>query len=280
MGDAAMSDSNDRNPQAKEMADESMVRTLAAQADMIWPQERPLFERYGLSGSLRVLDVGCGTGEITQRLADLYPEAELVGIDVVEGHLVEARDRYQRYGERLRFECGDAFKLDYPDQHFDLAVCRHMIQSVPDQQLVIRELFRVTKPGGVLHVIAEDYHMLSFHPGAGEPDPDEFWRLGPITFGERVDSDLRIGRKIFPMLLAEGGDDIAVNFVVVDTLRVDRAVFTEMMIAWRDGYTDGISENTDLTRNEVVAHFDAMIATLRDPERYSVWQVPVWTCRR
>jgi SAM-dependent methyltransferase len=280
MGDASMSDPNDRNPQAKEMADESMVRTLAAQADMIWPQERPMFERYGLAGPIKVLDVGCGTGEITQRLADLYPDATLIGIDVVESHLVEARGRYQAYGDRLSFECGDAFALDYPDDSFDLVVCRHMIQSVPDQQLVIRELLRVLKPGGVLHVIAEDYHMLSFHPPADGPNPDEFWRRGPVAFGETVDSDLRVGRRIFPMLLAEGAEDIAVDYVVVDTLRVDREVFAQMMIAWRDGYTDGISEHTDLSREEVTAHFNAMIETLRDPERYSVWHLPVWSCRR
>jgi hypothetical protein len=39
---------DDLNPQAKEMADESMVRNLAAQAEAIWPQEKPLFDRYRL----------------------------------------------------------------------------------------------------------------------------------------------------------------------------------------------------------------------------------------
>jgi hypothetical protein len=48
--------------QAKEMADESMVRNLAAQADAIWPQEEPIFARHSPSGP--ALDVGCGTGEI------------------------------------------------------------------------------------------------------------------------------------------------------------------------------------------------------------------------
>ena len=275
-----MSDARDRNPQGKEMADESMVRTLSAQARLIWPQERALFARYPLGGRLRVLDVGCGTGEITRRLADLYPEAELVGVDIVDEHLDRARARSTAYGERVRFERGDAFRLGVGDGHFDLVVCRHMLQAVPDQQLVVRELLRVTRSGGRLHLIAEDYHMLSFHPEPGEPDPDDFWRLGPVPFGDRVDSDLRIGRKVFPMLRAEGGRDLAVDYVVVDTLRVDRELFAQMMIAWRDGYVDGIARNTALTHEEVVAHFDAMIATLRDEERYAVWQVPVWTARK
>src|SRR5215216_6764510 len=70
---------DDLNPQAREMADESMVRTLAAQADAIWPQERALFERYDLPTKADVLDAGCGTGEITCRLAEIFPQSRFLG---------------------------------------------------------------------------------------------------------------------------------------------------------------------------------------------------------
>src|SRR5690606_29965171 len=70
-----------RNPQAQQMGDESMARNLAHQAQAIWPQEQRLFDRYGLEGPVRILDLGCGTGEITRRLADRYPQATLLGID-------------------------------------------------------------------------------------------------------------------------------------------------------------------------------------------------------
>jgi hypothetical protein len=48
----------DHNPQAEQMGDESMARNLAHQAEAIWPQEQHLFDRYGLSGDLAILDVG------------------------------------------------------------------------------------------------------------------------------------------------------------------------------------------------------------------------------
>ena len=67
--------SADRNPHAQQMADESMVRTLAAQASAIWPQEERLLARYELAPESRIADIGCGSGEITSRLAMLYPRA-------------------------------------------------------------------------------------------------------------------------------------------------------------------------------------------------------------
>ena len=65
----------DRNPQAEQMGDESMVRNLAYQADAIWPQEQRLLDRYQLAGAIEILDVGCGTGEITRRLAENYAQS-------------------------------------------------------------------------------------------------------------------------------------------------------------------------------------------------------------
>ena len=81
----------ERNPQAQQMGDESMARNLAHQAEAIWPQEQPLFARYGLEGAIKILDLGCGTGEITRRLAKLYPRARLTGVDILESNLALAR---------------------------------------------------------------------------------------------------------------------------------------------------------------------------------------------
>ena len=77
----------DLNPQREQMADESMVRNLDAQARAIWPQEAPLFSRYGLAPDIRILDAGCGTGEISSRLAEMYPKAQVLVVDVLDNHL-------------------------------------------------------------------------------------------------------------------------------------------------------------------------------------------------
>jgi ubiquinone/menaquinone biosynthesis C-methylase UbiE len=267
----------DLNPQAKQMADESMVRNLAAQARAIWPQEVPLLRRYALPAEPRILDAGCGTGEAASRLAELFPRARVLGVDIIDHHLELARSRYARLAPRLIFEHQSVFELAAADGSFDLTVCRHVIQSIPHPDRVIAELARVTRRGGYLHLIAEDYGMLHFQRGA--LDPRDFWHVAPTSFEAATETDLFIGRNAYGILAAMKLEAITVDYIVVDTLRVPRETFAEILEAWCDGYAEPIGELTPISRDSAVAYFEQMIANVRDPLGYAVWMVPVVSAR-
>jgi SAM-dependent methyltransferase len=261
------------NPQAQQMAHESMVRTLAAQAEAIWPQESSLLARYGVPPGARILDAGCGTGEATRRLAAMFPSATLLGIDVLDDHLERARARSAGLEPRVRFARGSIFGLELPAGSFQLTVCRHVLQSVPHPERAIAELARVTSPGGRLHLIAEDYGMVHFP--RRRLDPLEFWPAMPARFGASTGTDMLLGRRAPTILAALGLESITVDFVVVDPLRVPRETFVAIWESWRDGYADAIAERCGVSRELVISHFDDQIATLRDPGSYAVWLVPV-----
>ena len=267
----------DLNPQAKQMADESMVRNLEAQALAIWPQESDLFRRYALPDDIAILDAGCGTGEISSRLAELYPRARVLGVDILDGHLDLARARYAGLAPRLAFEHRSIYETGLPDRTFDLTVCRHVVHSIPHAERVVAELARVTRRGGRLHLIPEDYGMLHFERGT--PDPLDFWHEVPVRFGEATGTDLFVGRHSYRILVEQGLTDIMVDYVVVDTLRVPRETFASIITAWRDGYAEPVAEYTSLTREQAVASFDRMIANITDPHGYAVWMVPVVSAR-
>ena len=267
----------DLHPHREQMADESMVRNLDWQARAIWPQELPLVRRYELTGSIRILDAGCGTGEISSRLAEEFPQASVLGVDVIEEHLALARSRYARLGERLRFENRSVYELGLPDRTFDLTVNRHVIHSIPDAPKVLAELVRVTRRGGVLHLIPEDYGMLHFERAA--PDPRDFWHEVPDRFGRDTGVDLFVGRHAVRHLTELGLEDIRMDYVVVDTLRVPRDVFASILEAWRDGYAGVSAEYSRFTLEETTAYFNRMIANIRDPHGYAVWMVPVVSAR-
>jgi len=268
----------DLNPQGKQMADESMVRGLDAQARAIWPQEVELIRRYSLPDRPRILDAGCGTGEGSSRLAELFPRAQVLGVDIIDDHLALAQSRHAKLAPRLAFEHQSIFALQADDDSFDLTVCRHVIHSIPHADQVIAELARVTRPGGYLHLIPEDYGMLHFQRGA--LDPRDFWHVGPAEFGAKTGTDLFIGRNSFSILAAMRLEEIKVDYVVVDTLRVPRETFAAILTAWRDGYSQPIGELTPMSEELARQYFDQMIASIRDPLGYAVWMVPVVSARK
>jgi len=268
----------DRNPQAEQMGDESMVRNLAYQADAIWPQEKNLFDRYALSGAIRVIDVGCGTGEITRRLAEHYPQARLTGMDILESNLVFARRDSSQFADRVVFEQGDAFALNFEDASMDLIVCRHMSQAVPDFHLVLKEFTRVLKPGGYLHLLSEDYGMLHFP--VSQFDPDRFWNEHAVKFLHGIKCDGRVGRHSPTLLENAGYQNIAADYITVDTLRVERATFAGIIRAWRDGYVPVLAEASGRTEDAVKADMDSLINAIETPPSYVVWHVPVISGRK
>ncbi|HSQ59630.1 MAG TPA: methyltransferase domain-containing protein [Acidobacteriota bacterium] len=264
----------DLNPHREQMADESMVRTLDAQNRAIWPQESALLGRYGLPDDIRILDAGCGTGEGSWRLAEMFPRATVLGVDVLDSSIDLARSRHgARHGARLAFENQSIYELRAPDETYDLVVNRHVIHSIPHPERVLAELKRVTKRGGRLHLIPEDYGMLHFQKG--DPDPTEFWQQGPAKFGAITGTDLFIGRNAYGHLVDLGFTDITMDYIVVDTLRVPRETFAAIIEAWRDGYAGVSAEAMGITVEKSRAYFDRMIENIRDPRGYAVWMVPV-----
>jgi ubiquinone/menaquinone biosynthesis C-methylase UbiE len=88
----------------------------------------------------RALDVGTGTGAVARLLAELWPAAEVVGVDASAGMIAEAR----RLG-RERYEVADASKLPFADASFDLVTLNNMIPFFD-------ELDRVISPGGLIAI--------------------------------------------------------------------------------------------------------------------------------
>jgi ubiquinone/menaquinone biosynthesis C-methylase UbiE len=263
----------DPNPQARQMADESMVRNLAAQAEAIWPQELPLVRRYALPEASRILDAGCGTGEASVRLAEAFPRAQVLGVDIIDAHLDRARSNAERLGDRVRFEHRSVFGLELPDASFDLTVCRHVLHSIPHADQVIAELVRVTRPGGAVHLIPEDYGMIHFP--VRRYDPKDIWPEAPVRYGASTETDLLIGRRAPAILTSLGLEKVTVDYVVVDTLRVPRELFAGIWEAWRDGYSEIVAGLLGIRLEEAVERWNDQIETIKDPGSYAAWLVPV-----
>lgn len=104
----------------------------------------------GLSGL--ILDAGVGTG----RNFPFYPPgASIVGIDLSPAMLARAARRRRSAAARIELVEMDATRIDLPDRHFDAAVATFLFCVLPDELQVpaLRELRRVTKPGGIIRLL-------------------------------------------------------------------------------------------------------------------------------
>jgi SAM-dependent methyltransferase len=96
----------------------------------------------------KVLDLGTGTGKAARLAAERFPDAEVVGVDLADGMIKQARALLPpELGDRVRFEVADASELPFGDRAFDLVVLLNMIPFFD-------ELARVTAPGGAVVLAA------------------------------------------------------------------------------------------------------------------------------
>jgi ubiquinone/menaquinone biosynthesis C-methylase UbiE len=108
---------------------------------------RETLRRTPMTPSSRVLDVGCGTGELLRRLRAKFPDAMLAGLDPVAEMLAVARDKLSGK-EDLRV--GYADSLPWPGATFDIVVSCNMFHYITHPLAALAEMARVIRPGGAL----------------------------------------------------------------------------------------------------------------------------------
>jgi len=139
-----------------------------------------LYRRANLLNAGRTLDVGCGTGVLTEELAG-RTRGTVLGVDLDPGMVDFCRKRHGN----AEYRVGDAHALDFPDGWFDLVVCHFLLLWCTDAAKAAQEMVRVTRPGGAVLACAE---------------PD---------YGGRIDyPDLPLGRWQSQALRSEGADPL------------------------------------------------------------------------
>jgi len=112
-----------------------------------------------------LLDIGCGPGTITGDLAALVTPGRVTALEVTEPALDLARAEIARRGvQSVDFAVGDVHALDFADDSFDVVHAHQVLQHVGDPVAALREMRRVTRPGGIVAVRDSDYAAFTWFP--------------------------------------------------------------------------------------------------------------------
>jgi arsenite methyltransferase len=108
----------------------------------LWPGGPP-------SAGTRLIELGCGPGFYSCRLAERFSDMSVTGVDRSESQVRWAQERAGELGlTNCRFRRIDALELSYPDAEFDIVLASRLFTILPEQNRAVAEMYRVLRPGG------------------------------------------------------------------------------------------------------------------------------------
>lgn len=170
-------------------------RTAATSAAYLLPLLEP---------GQRLLDVGCGPGSITVDLARAVSPGEVVAVDRAPAAVELAQEAVRTADvPNAVTQVADVMALPFDDGSFDVVHAHQVLQHLPDPVAALREMRRVTRPGGVVAVRDADYAATTWFPAS--PGLDEWLALyHEVTEANRTEADA--GRRLLHWALAAGFD--------------------------------------------------------------------------
>lgn len=213
---------------ATDMTPEEWDQQFARQAAWTRATRTHLYRRANLLRAERVLDVGSGTGILTEELA-ARTQGQVFGVDVDLAMVHYARKR----GGRVEYRLGDAHNLSFDDGWFDVTVCHFLLMWCSDPAQAAQEMVRVTRPGGAVLVCAEpDYGGRIDHPEL----PLGKWQAEAL---HREGADPCLGRKLRELFVIPGVRSVDVGVIPgLWDLATLRAEFDGEWALWQRSLVD------------------------------------------
>jgi ubiquinone/menaquinone biosynthesis C-methylase UbiE len=251
------------------------IPILRTQTKMTWRHERNILPRHGLRAGMTMADICCGIGDFAVLAYKEFQPSRVVALDHSKSSLAYARKVANDFGiQGIEYVYGDASEMLLEDNEFDFVTCRHSLQIFDRPELILKELFRICKPGGRVYVTNEKIsHCL------GEPRGESIqWAYTELSkLFAHFDMDLEFGPKSVRSMQKSGFEDLRVESFMVTNLDGDPQDFANMIESWEELFAGGMAErrgdDAEFVRKFRQGFQDHIFAALH-PGGYAGW--PVW----
>ncbi|MER8826415.1 class I SAM-dependent methyltransferase [Mesorhizobium sp. M0938] len=210
------------------------VPILRTQTKMTWRHERAILPRHGMRPGIVMADVCCGIGDFAVLVQKEFQPSRIVALDHSRSSLAYARNVAAEFDIKgIEYTYGDASEMLLEENQFDLVTCRHSLQVFNKPELILRELFRICKPGGRVYITNEkNSHCL------GEPRADSIqWTYNEVAkLWAHFQMDIELGPKSKRYLIEAGLEDIRVESFMVTNHDGDPQDFADVIAAWENVY--------------------------------------------
>jgi ubiquinone/menaquinone biosynthesis C-methylase UbiE len=252
--------------------DNEFIPLLRDQTRILWPQEREYLAYHGLGQNMRVADICCGCGDVSLLISREFDPRYVLGIDHSEAAVQYARNLQREFGITIaEFQRGDATTLMLEDDSFDFVACRLSLQIFSKPEHIVRELVRITKPGGRVYTLCEDYDLITGYP---ESELIDQTYKRAAYYGDELGMDLRSGKKLHYLLATAHLEDIRTSHIAVDTNNTERDAFARVIESWRhfSVYTIGNTlQLSTVDQESLLAGYNAQLRAIHNPFGYSSW---------
>ncbi len=254
--------------------DQDFIPLLRNQTRLLWPFEKEVLKKHGLSQGMKVADICCGCGDTSLLVAREFNPGIVVGIDHSTAGVEFATNKQNEFKvTNAEFKLGDATSLMLEDNYFDFVICRLSIQIFSKPEEILSELYRITKPGGRVYITGEDYDMIIGYPN--EKEIRECY-IKSGFYGGELGCDMYSGKKMYSKLKNLKLSDIEVDYINVDTSNSDKSSFAQMVSSWKHFVVDSIGKEVELDKEEhkkLISGYDHHLKTINHPNGYTNWTV-------
>lgn len=215
------------------------IPVLRTQTKMTWRHERHLLRKHGLKEKMHIADVCCGIGDFAVLVRKEFQPASITAVDHSKGSLEYARHVAKDFGiTDIAYQYGDATSLLIPDDQFDFVTCRHSLQVFNKPELILKELFRICKPDGIVYITNEkNSHCY------GEPRGESIeWTYREVArLWDYFDMDIELGPKQYKLMHDAGFENIQMESFEVTNLDGDPQEFADVIQSWEDCYAGNMA---------------------------------------